>query len=72
VSQPRAADDFATIRARLDQLRRERDEAGVEERAGSAGHTADAERERLYRDRREGLPPPWVPTIFFDNQSNTS
>jgi hypothetical protein len=37
VNHPRAADDFETIRARIDELRRE---------------------------RMEGWPPRWVPTIF--------
>jgi hypothetical protein len=31
VDRPRAADDFATIRARLDELRREREQMDVEE-----------------------------------------
>jgi hypothetical protein len=68
VSRPRAADDFATIRARLDELRRERDgggsadpDAGSGKPLRSAGES-DAERRR--RARMEGLPPPWVPTIF--------
>lgn len=67
MSRPRAADDFATIRARMDELRRER-EAGAangDPRAGkplSGRGESDAERRR--RERMEGWPPPWVPTIF--------
>jgi len=61
VSRPRAADDFATIRARLDELRRERESAATDD--------SDAERrariERYRQARIEGLPPPWVPTIFI-------
>jgi hypothetical protein len=42
VTRPRAADDFATIRARIEELRRERDAAQVVE--------ADVQREpRTYR-----------------------
>jgi len=70
VDRPRAADDFDTIRARIDELRRERDAAtasGDEPRNGprmrrGAGLAADLERRR--RERVEGWPPPWVPTIF--------
>jgi hypothetical protein len=65
VTQPRAADDFATIRARLQELRRERAEAAL------AKAEARPKRSQLLRDaesrskeRCEGLPPPWVPTIF--------
>jgi len=65
VSRPRAADDFGTIRARLDELRRERDgaaEPGNPSGTAPSGRQGDAERRR--RDRIEGAPPPWVPTIF--------
>jgi hypothetical protein len=67
VSRPRAADDFAIIRARMEELRRERDQglSGQEVtqvRSGSRRGESDAERRR--RERIEGLPPPWVPTIF--------
>jgi hypothetical protein len=66
VSRPRAADDFATIRARMDELRRER-AAGTDQNTRSgkpqpARGESDAERRR--RERMEGSPPPWVPTIF--------
>jgi hypothetical protein len=68
VSNPRAADDFATIRARMEELRREREEVdmGQESRSakrGSMRGESDAERRR--RERIEGWPPPWVPTIFI-------
>ena len=67
MSRPRAADDFATIRARMEELRREREASFEDRNAGAAepmlgrGGT-DTERRR--RQRVEGLPPPWVPTIF--------
>jgi len=70
VSNPRAADDFATIRARLEELRREREEVAVGQeprsaKPGSMRDESDAERRR--RERIEGAPPPWVPTIFVQN-----
>ena len=68
MSNPRAADDFVTIRARMDELRRER------AAAPQAGETDAAQKppsdriesavERRRRARIEGAPPPWVPTIF--------
>ena len=66
MNRPRAADDFATIRRRLDELRREREaipsaEAGA---AGKRGNGREADFERRRRERIEGWPPPWVPTIF--------
>jgi hypothetical protein len=67
VSRPRAADDFATIRARMEELRREREQgvADGDSRATRPGsRRADSDAERRRRDRIEGLPPPWVPTIF--------
>jgi hypothetical protein len=67
VSRPRAADDFATIRARIDELRRER-EASAEDPDARPGETqsgrGEREFERRRRARMEGWPPPWVPTIF--------
>jgi phage shock protein A len=59
--RPRAADDFDTIRQRLEELRRERDaaETGIADAAASDGKT-----ERRRRERLEGSPPPWAPTIF--------
>jgi hypothetical protein len=67
VSNPRAADDFTTIRARMEELRREREEVGMGQelrsvKPGSIRGESDAERRR--RERIEGWPPPWVPTIF--------
>ena len=66
MSRPRAADDFATIRARLEELRRERARlVGPEGRPGDAASaTGDSAAERRRRERIEGSPPPWVPTIF--------
>jgi hypothetical protein len=68
VSRPRAADDFATIRARLDELRRERAASGSDPDARSgkaASERRESESERRRRERMEGSPPPWVPTIFI-------
>jgi hypothetical protein len=69
MDRPRAADDFDTIRARIEELRREREATSPKEeppRSGGgmrrgAGLAADLERRR---ERVEGWPPPWVPTIF--------
>jgi hypothetical protein len=67
VSRPRAADDFTTIRARMEELRREREyslsgQETTQARSGPRRGDSDAERRR--RERIEGVPPPWVPTIF--------
>jgi hypothetical protein len=71
VTRPRAADDFATIRARLEELRRERLDAEGEPtrppRRGD-GRTSDPERRR--KEKSEGLPPPWVPTIFVKRRAS--
>jgi hypothetical protein len=65
VTQPRAADDFATIRARLLELRRERAEATpTKTDAGTEGSQPLRDAEKRSKERREGSPPPWVPTIF--------
>jgi hypothetical protein len=69
VNRPRAADDFPTIRARLDELRRERmeAEARTKDPRGERARFADprsGEVERRRREKFEGWPPPWVPTIF--------
>jgi len=69
VSRPRAADDFETIRARLDELRRERAASAPDEdaRSGTApSGKGESDSERRRRARMEGLPPPWVPTIFVN------
>jgi len=69
MSRPRAADDFATIRRRLDELRGERDAAApASPEPGAEYLRADAGPPRIeecHRARAEGAPPPWVPTIFF-------
>jgi hypothetical protein len=63
VNRPRAADDFETIRARIEELRRERADQGTRSGKPQSGRSeSDAERRR--RERIEGSPPPWVPTIF--------
>jgi hypothetical protein len=64
VTQPRAADDFATIRARLQALHRERAEATLAENARTEGLEPLRDTEKRSKDRRDGSPPPWVPTIF--------
>ena len=69
VSGPRAADDFATIRRRLEELRRERGDAPADEPSyGAEGRPPGRGLGRIderYKDRAEGAPPPWVPTIFL-------
>jgi hypothetical protein len=62
VSHTRAADDFAAIRARMKELAREAAEASVI----ASGRSEDPpnDRERRQKDRRDGHPPPWAPTIF--------
>jgi hypothetical protein len=69
MTRARAADDFATIRERLEELRRER---GASAPPGPGGRDEGAPVDRglgridqRYKDRSEGAPPPWVPTIFF-------
>jgi hypothetical protein len=74
VTQPRAADDFGTIRARIEELRRERARAASAENGEQsdpaqskrdAGDSRLRDLERRRTDRSEGTPPPWVPTIFL-------
>ena len=65
MSRSRAADDFATIRARIEELRRERDSGAAAEASEAPGVTAESDSERRRRERIEGFPPPWVPTIFL-------
>ncbi len=62
----RAADDFATIRARMEELRREREGrlADPEPRSGGLQGRGESDAERRRRARIEGHPPPWIPTIF--------
>ncbi len=65
MTQPRAADDFATIRARLQELRHERAEATpTETDAGTEGSQPHRDAEKRSKERRERSPPLWVPTIF--------
>jgi hypothetical protein len=66
MSRPRAADDFASIRARMEELRREREQSlsGQEGGPARSGSRRESDAERRRRERIEGLPPPWVPTIF--------
>jgi hypothetical protein len=62
MTQPRAADDFATIRARLQELHRER--AKTTKTDGTEGSQPLRDAEKRSKERRDGSPPPWVPTIF--------
>ncbi len=66
MTRPRAADDFATIRERMKELRREaiQTNAGENRRPGGA-ETLLTDNEKRHKERCEGLPPPWVPTIFL-------
>ena len=61
MSRLRAADDFATIRARIEEMRRERERLMAPPDDGPA---RDSAAERRRRERIDGSPPPWVPTIF--------
>ena len=63
--RPRAADDFDTIRQRLEELRREREAAEAENGdAGPRASDAQGKSECRRRERLEGWPPPCAPTIF--------
>ena len=69
MSRPRAADDFAVIRARLRDLRGDPEPADylsgrTEEIEGRAPGRGLGRIDEHDRDRAEGAPPPWVPTIF--------
>ena len=68
MNRPRAADDFDMIRQRLDELRRESEAIPPAEAddAGRRGQGREADFERRRRERIEGWPPPWVPTIFVN------
>ena len=69
MTQPRAAEDFATIRARLRELRGERDQAsGTEAQTQSQGSRQLSDTERRLKERREGATTPWVPTIFLKDR----
>ena len=67
MTRPRAADDFATIRARLRELRREGTEAQDRD-APTDGPEPRRDLDRRFNERRAGAPPPWVPTIFFGDR----
>jgi hypothetical protein len=64
MTRPRAADDFATIRARLRELRREGTEAPDRD-SPNDGPEPRRDPDRRFKERREGAPPRWVPTIFL-------
>ena len=66
MSRSRAADDYETIRRRMEELRREREGlmAGQEDEAGRRGNPRESDAERRRRQRMDGSPPPWAPTIF--------
>ncbi len=66
MTRPRAADDFTTIQERVKELRREASEtnAAASPRPGRA-EAPLTNHERRHEERREGHPPPWVPTIFL-------
>ena len=69
MSRTRAADDFATIRARMEELRRsstDRVSDGKPESGGAVRPGADTAFEQRRQARIEGRPPPWVPTIFYE------
>jgi hypothetical protein len=67
VTRPRAADDFDTIYERIKELRRQTAAAPQVEAAQPTRAEAPlTDKERRLKDRREGLPPPWVPTIFIN------
>jgi hypothetical protein len=65
MTRTRAADDFGAIRRRLEELRGERAAADpVSGRAEEPDRRGLGRIDERYRDRAEGAPPPWVPTIF--------
>jgi hypothetical protein len=68
MNRSRAADDFATIRHRMDELRRERERPATGRNGETArrGNGRESDFERRRRERIEGSPPPWVPTIFVN------
>jgi hypothetical protein len=68
MTRSRAADDFATIRARFRELRREGTESAPPELdARPEGPQPLCDPDRRFKERREGAPPPWVPTIFLED-----
>jgi hypothetical protein len=47
----------------MEELRREREGGGADARPVE-GRSGGSDAERRRRERIEGFPPPWVPTIF--------
>jgi hypothetical protein len=71
VTRPRAADDFTTIHERMRELRREAAAApSAEGQPPPRSETPLTDHERRLKERREGHPPPWVPTIFIKSPTN--
>ena len=66
MTRPRAVDDFPTIRERIKELRRDAiaTKSAENPRPGGAD-TPPTGQERRLKERREGQPPPWAPTIFL-------
>lgn len=50
----------------MDELRRERELAAAPDAASgkALARRGDGDAERRHRERVDGTPPPWVPTIF--------
>jgi hypothetical protein len=72
VTRPRAADDFDTIHERIKELRRETAAAPpVEAGQPTRAEASLPDKECRLKDRRKGLPPPWVPTIFIKRPTNS-
>lgn len=72
MTRPRAADDFDTIHERIKELRRETAAAPpVEASQPTRAAASLTDKERRLKDRREGLPPPWAPTIFIKRPTNS-
>jgi plasmid stabilization system protein ParE len=72
VTRPRAADDFEAIYERIKELRGETAAArSAEADQPTRAATPITDHERRLKDRREGLPPPWVPTIFLKRPTNS-
>lgn len=65
MTHARVADDFATIRRRMKELQRETASPPPEAGEPASDNVQPNERERRIKERREGLPPPWIPTIFM-------
>jgi hypothetical protein len=71
VTRPRAADDFDIIHERIRELRGEPKVAQPPEaRQPGSTDALPTDHERRLKDWREGLPPPWVPTIFIDKPAS--